>query len=110
MRNKLLQAILTIENMRENFVLNPERDFTRKRSISIPDVFQFVLGLEGKSLESELLEHYNFSKNVVSSSAMLQARRKLKLSAFETVFKSISSHLTREKTYRGYRLLAHDGT
>ncbi|PEN73869.1 IS4 family transposase, partial [Bacillus cereus] len=63
-----------------------------------------------KSLESELLEHYNFSKNVVSSSAMLQARRKLKLYAFETVFKSISSNLTREKTYRGYRLLAHDGT
>jgi hypothetical protein len=91
LKNKLLAAIQSIENYKELFVSNQKTDFTRSRQISITTIFLYLLGMQGKSLASELLDFYNFSTKVVSSSAMIQARSKLKLSAFESVFQAITA-------------------
>ncbi|WEV37033.1 hypothetical protein [Lactobacillus sp. ESL0677] len=108
LRNKLFAAIQSIENYKELFVHNPHSDFTRSRQISITTIFLYLLGMQGKSLAGELLDFYNFSPQVVSSSAMIQARSKLKLSAFVSVFQTITAETAAIKKYHGYRVFAQD--
>jgi hypothetical protein len=110
LRSKLLNAIKFIEDKKHVFVHHPKTDFFRKRTLSITNIFTFLLGMQEKSLAGELLDFDNSSLQGITSSAMIQARYKLKLSAFEHVFHA--SHVNSYETsqYQGYRLLAQDGS
>jgi IS4 transposase len=66
--------------------------------------------MEGKSLSSELLEAFNFSGDCPSVSALCQARLKILPSAFKAIFERFVSKEKHPKTFRGFRLLAHDGS
>lgn len=106
----LLTAIQSVCQRREEFVYQSSRDFIRHRKLPMATVIQSVLQLGAKSLQSELLNQWNFNVNTPTTSAFGQARSKLKVSAFHEVFIHFNQTGEYTKTYRGFQLVAHDGS
>ena len=63
-----------------------------------------------KSLKDELLEHFNFSEETPTNSSFNQRRAQLLPEAFEFLFREFTSIASGEKLFRGYCLLACDGS
>ena len=89
---------------------NPTKDFTRERKISFESVLKSVLSMTGKSLCSELTEYFNFTHSLPTISAFVQRRDKVHHRAFETVFHTFTNAVDEQTLFRGYRLLAVDGS
>lgn len=95
----------------QNFIVNPERDFTRCRKLCLEKVIRLLLSMQNKSLSHELLDLFEFDTSTPTASAFVQQRSKIKASASEHIFKSFTSTADiKFETYRGYRLFAVDGS
>ena len=92
------------------FLKNPKKDFTRNRKLPLQQVFKLILGMGGGTLNHELLDYFAFSPETVTSSAFIQQRAKIMPEAFEHIFHQFARQNDRDKRYRGYRLLAFDGS
>lgn len=94
----------------ELFVKNPETDFTLKKKLDFETTMQLIITMEGSSTKKELLDFFEFSPNTATLSAFNQQRSKLLPDAFHFLFHEFNKSYPGEKDYRGYRLLACDGT
>lgn len=92
------------------YVKNPEKDFTRKKKLPFETVMQFLISMGGNSLYKELLESQGYNVNTATTSAFVQQRNKILPSAVEFLFHEFTQSYTDIKDYRGYRLLAVDGS
>ncbi|WP_410512259.1 IS4 family transposase [Paenibacillus sp. BR2-3] len=92
------------------FVKNPEKDFTRKKKLPFETVMQLLISMGGNSLYKELLESQGYDVNTATTSAFVQQRNKILPSAVEFLFHEFTQSYTDIKDYRGYRLLAIDGS
>lgn len=92
------------------FVQNPGSDFTRKRKLDFETMLQCLLAMESGSLQKELLEMFRFSSDTATASAFYQQRGKILPEALEFLFRDFNKAFKECKIYRGYRLLACDGT
>ena len=108
---KVLKKIKeTIEQA--EFINNHKRetkDFTRKVKLGFSDVIKFVIGKTGNGFG---LERYNFCKKVdieVTTSAICQARDKVKYTAFERLLHESSKAIKPTNLYKGYRITSYDG-
>ena len=106
----LLKTIDNIEARRNEFCYDPSKDFTRKRKVGFKSVIKSLLCFEGKSLNSELLNLFNFGKIKFSVSAFVQQRSKIIPEAFYELFRKFSDANTHIKLFHGYRLIAFDGS
>lgn len=99
-----------MEDNPEAFVKHPGKDFTRRRKLSMHDVISFITGIQGGSLKKELYDKY--SSNLMTVSAFVQQRDKLKPEAFEHLFRELNERTENFDTvkYNGYRLYAIDGS
>lgn len=110
LRKLLNNAISTVSNSSSLFVSNPETDFTRNRMLSFKTVIENIIYMESGSLKDELFKLSSFSMATPSVSAFVQARSKIKHDAFKSVFNIFNQKSHVLKTYKGYRLLAIDGS
>ncbi len=92
------------------YVKNPEKDFTRKKKLPFETVMQLLISMGGNSLYKELLESQGYDVNTATTSAFVQQRNKILPSAVEFLFHEFTQSYTDIKDYRGYRLLAIDGS
>jgi hypothetical protein len=92
------------------FVKNPGKDFTRKRKLPFETVVQQLISMGGNSIYKELLESQRYDVNTATSSAFVQQRDKILPCAFEFLLHEFTQSHSEQKTYRGYRLLAVDGS
>lgn len=92
------------------FVKTPERDFTRNGKLPLDEVIRLVLSFSGTSLPCELTNFYDFDTHAPSPSALIQKRKKLRLSAFRFPFETMLDSYPHFRTFKGYRLLATDGS
>ncbi|TMV42394.1 IS4 family transposase, partial [Paenibacillus mesophilus] len=92
------------------YVKNPEKDFTRKKKLPFDTVMQLLISMGGNSLYKELLESQGYDVNTATTSAFVQQRNKILPSAVEFLFHEFTQSYTDIKDYRGYRLLAVDGS
>ena len=102
-----------IEQMNEYqwlFVKNPEKDFTRNRKLDFKTMIELLLNMNGNSIYKELLDHCGYTTDVATSSAFVQQRDKILPFAFEFLLHEFNASFKHHKTYRGYRLLAVDGS
>lgn len=109
-KEMLTKLIHHLKSTKSLYVKNPEKDFTRERKLSFEKVITCLLGMGGGSLANELMDQFGCCADLVTVSAFIQQRNKLLPSALETLF-----HLFVEKSecsslYKGYRLLAVDGS
>ena len=94
----------------ELFVKNPGRDFTRTRKLSFKQTIKAIVSMSGKSLRGEIMDYFNMDISAPTVSAFVQQRNKISYHAFETLFHSFTNAIDEQKLYRGYRLLAVDGS
>ncbi|MGN0351799.1 MAG: IS4 family transposase [Roseburia sp.] len=94
----------------ELFVKHPGKDFTRKRKLDLQTTVSFFLTSVGKSLSNELLQFFSCKSSFPTVSAFIQQRDKLSKTAFEELFHSFSDSNIPNRTFKGYRLLAVDGS
>ena len=94
----------------DQFVKSPGVDFTRNRKLPFKAVMRILICMGGNSLCKELLEAHDYDAAMASTSAFIQQRDKILPSAFEHLFHEFTQSHLGIKKYRGYRLLAVDGS
>ena len=109
-KDKLNTAIEQLCKASWMFVKDPSRDFTRERKLPLHKLIAVLLCMEGGSLTNELLRYFRCSQNTASSSAFIQQRQKLNEFAFPSLFDLFVKNTDEERLYKGYRLLAADGS
>lgn len=94
-----------IENKNKEFG-EQECNFHRKRILTAEQMIKILLSMQGGSLQKEL-----YDANVkVTASAFVQQRDKLSYTILEDVMERFNTLHNDERTYKGYRVLAIDGT
>jgi hypothetical protein len=106
----LLSLIHDLKKGLGEYIRNPDRDFVRKRKLPFEKMIISILGMEGNSLTNELLRQYGCSANITSSSAFIQQRAKIQPIALENLFHTFVQRTTTNSLFKGYRLLAIDGS
>lgn len=93
-----------------------EEDFTRNRKVNFPETILFILSGTKKSLQSAV---YTFFKEMkiqeesYSKQAFSKGRQRIKPEAFRELFDTVTTEFYENaaiKKYRGFRVLAIDGT
>ena len=93
------------------FVKHPGIDFTRNRKCPFSALILLILSLDRSSLNREIRRFFNkISSPVITKSAFIQQRTKLNDTAFPFLFSALNDILPFKKTFRGYHLLACDGS
>jgi len=109
-KNTLLSLISKMSADPEKFVKTPGKDFTRTRKLPFEAVVKLLISMGGNSICKELLEATDYHENTATTSAFVQQRDKILPSAFEFLFREFTETHSNVSKYRGYRLLAADGS
>jgi hypothetical protein len=109
-KSTLLSLMGKMSASPEAFVKNPRKDFTRKRKFPFCIVIKLLISMGGNSLGKELLESTGYDVNTATTSAFIQQRDKIKPHAFEFLLQKFNQAFKNIKKYRGFRLLAVDGS
>ena len=109
---EILKEILKEMDRNKNpYVANPEKDFTRKRKVTFYDMMWFLLFIGANSMSEEIRRAFNYKDfSYISEVAILKSRSKIKVSAFEQLLRKFNDTLESVKKYKGYRVLAVDGS
>ena len=110
LKDRLSATIREMADSPESFVKNPGKDFTRNRKLPFETIVQMLISMGGNSLYKELLESQGYDANTATTSAFVQQRDKIKPCAFEFLLHKFTRPHSDTKKYRGYRLLASDGS
>ncbi len=79
----LLDSINDIVSSANQFVLHPEKDFSRQSQLTMKTMIQAILTMGGNTLSKELLDLHL----PVTQSAFVQRRYQIKHQAFKTLFR-----------------------
>ena len=109
-KDKLNAAINQLCETSWMFVKDPTRDFTRNRKLPLREIISVLLCKEGGSLTGELLRYFGCSQHTATSSAFIQQRQKINKFAFPSLFDLFVRKTDKARLYKGYRLLAADGS
>lgn len=107
---KILKNQISKLNWHKEFYKNPNQDFTRDRKLKLETVINLLLCMEAGSLKDELYKYFDLNLDNPTASALIQQRQKIKIEAFEWLLKKFTNKTRQNKTYKGYRLLAVDGS
>ena len=119
---KKSMSLKTLEYIREE--INSEEfkeraklkksSFTRNRKMPFCDIMSFMITAGRRNLQKELeIFSKKVGKNMISRQAFSKARENIRPEAIKELSEKVSIDLegdSRLKTYKGYRLLAVDGT
>ena len=108
-KNCLFSAIGSLLDDRYDFLANPKTDFTRNKKISFAQTMLFPMIAGYDTLENLMIDFFDGS-SVPYPSAMIQRRSKIKPSAFLHLFYRFTRKIPLLKTFRGFRLIACDGS
>lgn len=109
-KNDLLFLIQETASAPWLFSKNPTADFSRSRKLDFASTIRFLLSMGSGSLQKELSDHFQFAVDTPSASAFSQQRAKLLPETLPFLFYEFNALFPLEKKYRGYQLLACDGS
>lgn len=107
---KLDKVLSYIDQHKGLYVNNPGKDFSRNRILTFIKELRIMLSMEGGSLNKELAKHFKLEETIVTKSAFIQQREKLKPIVFYDILRLLDEINECIETYKGYRLLAVDGS
>ena len=108
-KESLNNSIKSLFDRRQDFFNNPSSSFTREKKISFEQTIIFPMIAGSDNVDTELLDYFGEDK-LPSQSAMIQRRNQVKPEAFKELFHDFTRQIPVAKTYKGYRLVACDGT
>lgn len=105
-------CVSELDDLHSLFSVNPESDFSRNRKISFQQTIRFMIGFQSKSLPNEVMDYFGHSIAAPTKAAFIQQRDKILVEGWEYLFHSFQKECYKIKntTYKGYRLLACDGS
>lgn len=106
LRNTLLNICSNISF----FSTDSSKNFTRKRKLPADVLMNFILCMEGNSLNSEIYNNFPERSQRMTASAFVQQRDKLKPDAFKELLYRFNATMTNAKTMKGLRIYAIDGS
>ena len=109
-KNVLNAVIQDMAKRPEDFCHNPEKDFTRKRKLPFEKILTLLVKMGGHSLRDEMLDCLDFEEMPASVSALVQQRSKILPEAMEYLFHKFTETCEKSMLYKGFRLLAVDGS
>lgn len=109
-KNKLWNIIDKMETHQYLFVKKQNKDFSRKRKLTFSTMIHLLLAMNGNTISKELLDYFDYDVQTATSSAFVQQRSKIPVSALEYLFKEFNNEIHATKLYNGYRLIAVDGS
>lgn len=112
LKQTLDNCIAELDSIHSIFCQNPESDFTRERKITFCEAIRFTIEFQSKSLPNEVMDYFGHTLAAPSVSAYIQQRKKILTEAWDFLFHSFVNDCSvlQNPTYRGYRLLACDGS
>ena len=108
---KALDGVIT--NMVKDpskFVVAPDKDFTRNRTLTFKKMLHIILGMGGASLQKELHDYFEDNTGFATKSAFVQQRGKIRPEAFKHLLHQFNKSCNDTKTDMGSHLYACDGT
>ena len=105
LKSKLLSLIDNVAHNKVLYVKDPTRDFTRNRKLDLKTMLKILLSMGGNSLNKELLDYFQFNKDIATASAFVQSRDKLLPCALEFIFIEMVMNLSDPKLFKGYSFL-----
>lgn len=109
-KKKLKTILKEMDEEKEKFVKDPTKDFARNRKLPFKDIITLLLSMNGGSIYKELLDFSGYKIETPTPSAFVQQRNKILPTAFEYLFKEFTNSFDNYKLFKGYRLLAADGS
>lgn len=109
-KQALSNSIQVLTDCKWIFSRNPKKDNTRNRKLPFERTISAILAFRGGTLNHDILDFFELDPSVPTSSAFIQQRAKILPEAFEYLFHDFTSKTDKEITYRGFRLLAVDGS
>lgn len=110
-RSSFFSILESMEKEKQDYVMDPSRDFTRKRSISFIDTIKCLISMSNRSLNSEIREYFLCTDRASpTESAFIQQRGKLKDNTLQELFYRLNQSISCDKKYRGYKVFAVDGS
>ena len=110
LKEKLTDIINGMETYQYLFVKKWDKDFSRKRKLTFSTTVYLLLSMNGNTLNKEILDYFDYDTQTASNSAFIQQRNKIPVSALEFLFKEFNKEIQVKKLYKGYRLIAVDGS
>lgn len=111
------EAILTfnsqagkLNHIKSKVCNNPEKDFIRTRKVSFEFTVRSILSFGGGILTNELLKTRKFTPDAPSPAAFIQQGNKISPSAFSSLLSIVNTAFNQDLRYKGYRLVAADGS
>ena len=108
--NTLRSVIRDMAKHPEDFSRRPGKDFTRNRKLPFEKLLTLLVKMGGHSLRDEMLDCLDFEDMPATVSALVQQRSKIVPEALEYLFREFTDRCHKPKLYKGYRLLAVDGS
>lgn len=109
-KQNLTHLIKEMHDHSDDYVKHPGIDFTRTRKLSFETMMNFILAMNGNSIYTELMTYFEYDPDTASTSAFVQQRDKIKPEAFVQLFNDFTDTYDNLKLFRGFRLLAVDGS
>lgn len=112
LKQALDSCISGMDSIHWMFCRNPESDFSRDRKISFEDYCNFMIQLQSKSLPNEVMDYFGHTNSCPTASAFVQQKYKFMHEGWDYLFQLFVAETGsfQNNTYRGYRLLACDGS
>ena len=109
-KNRLNNSFLLAHSNMCEFVLNPEKDFSRKSKCDFFTTLKAIFSFRNHTLPNEMLQFFDYAKDTPTASALIQQRAKFNDKIFPFLFNTFNEKIPFVKTYNGYHLIAGDGT
>lgn len=109
-KERLNSLITRLESSKEDYIKQPGKNFTRNRKLDFKTTVKLILSLGAGSLGSELLEYFDYDTETVSVSAFTQKRDQILPDIFKVLLDEFTKSFNDYKTYKGYRVIAVDGS
>jgi hypothetical protein len=110
LKNLIMDIINKQKQDLTGLVSNPKTEFSRNTKIPYEKMILSLLTMKGASLSNELLRQFGYGLNTATSSAFVQQCKKLLPKAFALLFRDFIAATYSNDTYKGYKLLAVDGS
>lgn len=109
LKKLLLSEMKSVASRSDEFCINPNNQFIRRRKLPFITVIKTIIGMESKSLTNEIIDAFDAKPSLPSASAFVQQRCKIKPEAFKEIFDGFTSKLLAHNS-SDLRILAVDGS
>ena len=93
-----------------SLITRPGKDFSRKSKVGLQNAVNLLMNLKPTTIRYELKNLCNDTGISISKGGFVQVRDKIKYELFETIFNKFNSSYSCSEKYKGYNIVAVDGT